>query len=72
MLAMAYLLVFMRMAVRISERQSHLILSDALLVAGARCALGIIICDTIFYRAGAMDDYDMNALFMSDIEIDKA
>ena len=72
MLVIAYILVFIRLGVRIAMKQKHLALSDALLVGGALCALGIIICDTISYRVGAMDGYNMAGVSMAMVEIDKA
>jgi len=72
MLAIAYLLVSLRLAVRVTVKQSHLFLSDVLLVGGALCALGVIICDTVSYRVGAMDNYDMTNVSMAATEINKA
>jgi len=72
MLTIAYVLVVMRLVVRVALKQRHLVLSDVFLVVGALCALGIVICDTISYRMGAMDDYNMTGTSVTITELGKA
>ena len=58
-LAIAYILVGLRAAVRVTLQQKQLYISDALLLSAALCLLGLDICDTITYLMGAMDDLVM-------------
>lgn len=53
-LSIAFVLVGLRMAVRIHRKQRHLYVSDGLLVLACVFALGLVTCDTITYRAGYM------------------
>lgn len=57
LLALAYTFVALRIYVRIARLRSKLNASDYLLIVSALVALGLIICDTLTYQMGVMDDY---------------
>jgi len=59
MVILACVLVGLRAGVRVLLKQTHLIASDVLLLLGAACLLGLVVCDTITYRVGAMSDFEM-------------
>jgi len=61
MLVLAYILVGLRVSVRLMLKQRHLVVSDGLLLLGALCLLGLVICDTITFHAGAMSDFSMKS-----------
>lgn len=44
---------------RISLKQQQLLLSDIWLLAASVAAIGVVICDTITYRFGAMSDFNV-------------
>jgi hypothetical protein len=47
-----------RMYTRLFRLRSKLDASDYLLLASALVALGLIICDTLTYQMGVMDEYE--------------
>ncbi|KAL8293882.1 hypothetical protein RB597_007663 [Gaeumannomyces tritici] len=59
MLSLAWLLVGLRVSVRFRMDKTRLlvVVSDLLLVLGALSILGLVICDTLTYRMGAMSDF---------------
>ncbi|KAL8415247.1 hypothetical protein RB594_006187 [Gaeumannomyces avenae] len=59
MLSLAWLLVGLRISVRFQMNKTRLlvVVSDLLLVLGALSILGLVICDTLTYRMGAMSDF---------------
>ncbi|EJT72180.1 hypothetical protein GGTG_09047 [Gaeumannomyces tritici R3-111a-1] len=59
MLSLAWLLVGLRVSVRFQMDKTRLlvVVSDLLLVLGALSILGLVICDTLTYRMGAMSDF---------------
>jgi len=59
MLVLAYILVGLRAGVRVMLKQTHLLVSDILLLLAALCILGLVICDTITYHLGAMADFEI-------------
>jgi hypothetical protein len=54
----AYLFVGLRIYTRLFRLRAKLDWSDYLLLASALVALGLIICDTLTYQMGVMDDYE--------------
>ncbi|KAK3304928.1 uncharacterized protein B0T15DRAFT_255994 [Chaetomium strumarium] len=56
---LAYLLVGMRLAVRVMLKQRHLFISDLWLLLASACVLGLVTCDTLTYQKGAMSDFTM-------------
>lgn len=58
LLIFAYLFVAARIYTRIVRLRSKLDWSDWLLILSALDALGLIICDTLTYRMGVMDEYE--------------
>lgn len=53
-MALAYIFVGLRLAVRVNMRQRHLWLSDILLLLGLAFCQGLLICDTVTYGIGSM------------------
>jgi hypothetical protein len=58
LLIFAYLFVAARIYTRVIRLRSKLDWSDWLLIASALDALGLIICDTLTYRMGVLDEYE--------------
>ena len=58
MLVVAYAFVAARIYARLFRLRQRLDWSDYLLIASALDALGLIICDTLTYQMGVLDDYD--------------
>ncbi|KAL1796546.1 hypothetical protein ACET3X_005086 [Alternaria dauci] len=58
LLIFAYLFVAARMYTRLFRLHSKLDASDYLLLASALVALGLIICDTLTYEMGVLDNYE--------------
>ncbi|KAH7040023.1 uncharacterized protein B0I36DRAFT_357384 [Microdochium trichocladiopsis] len=54
---LALIFLGLRLYVRITQRQKNLIWSEVWLVMGASWLLGLVICDTITYRKGAMSEF---------------
>lgn len=63
MLTLAWILVGLRVAVRLQASHVNLavavVVSDLFLVLGAFSILGLVVCDTLTYRMGAMSDFSM-------------
>jgi hypothetical protein len=57
-LIFAYLFVAARIYTRLFRLRSKLDWSDYLLLASALVALGLIICDTLTYQMGVMNEYE--------------
>ncbi|KXJ96478.1 hypothetical protein Micbo1qcDRAFT_155040 [Microdochium bolleyi] len=55
--ALAYIFLGLRITVRITQRQINLVWSEVWLVLGALWLLGLVICDTITYQQGGMEDF---------------
>ncbi|CAG5178867.1 uncharacterized protein ALTATR162_LOCUS8915 [Alternaria atra] len=58
LLIFAYLFVAARMYTRLFRLRAKLDASDYLLIASALIALGLIICDTLTYQMGVLDNYE--------------
>jgi hypothetical protein len=58
LLIFAYLFVAARIYTRVIRLRSKLNWSDWLLIVSALDALGLIICDTLTYRMGVLDEYE--------------
>ncbi|KAI8934474.1 hypothetical protein NX059_008176 [Plenodomus lindquistii] len=58
LLALAYLFVAARIYTRLFRLRQKLDWSDYLLIASALDALGLIICDTLTYQMGVLDEYE--------------
>ncbi|KAI4607315.1 hypothetical protein J4E80_009710 [Alternaria sp. BMP 0032] len=58
LLIFAYCFVAARMYTRLFRLRSKLDASDYLLLASALVALGLIICDTLTYQMGVLDEYE--------------
>ncbi|KAJ4986626.1 hypothetical protein SVAN01_07935 [Stagonosporopsis vannaccii] len=58
LLAFAYVFVAARIYTRLFRLRQKLDWSDCLLIASALDALGLIICDTLTYQMGVLDDYE--------------
>jgi hypothetical protein len=58
LLIFAYLFVAARIYTRVIRLRSKLDWSDWLLIVSALDALGLIICDTLTYRMGVLDEYE--------------
>ena len=58
LLVFAYTFVAARIYTRIFRLRQKLDWSDYLLIASALDALGLIICDTLTYQMGVLDDYE--------------
>jgi hypothetical protein len=54
----SYALFACRIWVRLYWKQWHLFVSDIWLLIAALSALGVVICDTFQYQAGAMSDFN--------------
>ncbi|KAL8391835.1 hypothetical protein RB595_002150 [Gaeumannomyces hyphopodioides] len=62
MVTLAWILVGLRVSVRFRMNHAHLlviVVSDLLLVLAALSILGLVVCDTLTYRMGAMSDFGM-------------
>jgi len=57
LVTLAYTFLGLRLTVRITQRQMNLIWSEVWLVFGALWLLGLVICDTLTFKEGAMDDF---------------
>ena len=57
-MVLAYAFVIARIYARLIRLRQKLDWSDYLLVASALDALGLIICDTLTYQMGVLDDYE--------------
>ncbi|KXJ87832.1 hypothetical protein Micbo1qcDRAFT_167008 [Microdochium bolleyi] len=58
LVTLAYVFLGLRLSVRITQRQlSNLLWSEVWLVLGALALLGLVICDTLTYHVGAMDEF---------------
>jgi hypothetical protein len=58
LLIFAYLFVAARIYTRLIRLRAKLNWSDYLLIASALDALALIICDTLTYQMGVLDDYE--------------
>ncbi|KAH7031449.1 uncharacterized protein B0I36DRAFT_122959 [Microdochium trichocladiopsis] len=58
LVTLAYVFLGLRLTVRITQRQTSLIWSEVWLVLGALWLLGLVICDTLTFEAGAMSDFN--------------
>jgi hypothetical protein len=58
LLIFAYLFVAARIYTRVIRLRSKLDWSDWLLIVSALDALGLIICDTLTYQMGVLDEYE--------------
>lgn len=58
LLVIAYVFVAARIYTRLFRLRQKLDWSDYLLIASALDALGLIICDTLTYQMGVLDDYE--------------
>ncbi|KLU92495.1 hypothetical protein MAPG_11440 [Magnaporthiopsis poae ATCC 64411] len=70
MLSLAWILVGLRAAVRLQANHAHhaaVIVSDLFLVLGAFSILGLVVCDTLTYRMGAMTDFSMYSVELGKI-----
>lgn len=57
LLCLAYMFVVARIYTRLFHLHQRLDCSDYLLIASALDSLGLIICDTLTFQMGVMDDY---------------
>ena len=57
LLALTFMFVAARVYTRLFHLRQRLDLSDYLLIVSALDALGLIICDTLTFQMGVMDDY---------------
>jgi hypothetical protein len=57
-LALAYVFVAARVYTRLFRLREKMNWADWLLIASALDALGLIICDTLTYQMGVLDDYE--------------
>ena len=55
---LAYVFVAARLYTRLFRVREKLSWADWLLIASALDALGLIICDTLTYRMGVLDEYE--------------
>ena len=58
LLVLAYTFVAARIYTRVVKLRERLNWADWLLIASALDALGLIICDTLTYRMGVLDEYE--------------
>ncbi|KAK1978704.1 archaeal flagellin N-terminal-like domain-containing protein [Colletotrichum cereale] len=58
LLTVSYVFVSLRMYTRLFRLREKLALSDYLLILSALTALGLIICDTLTYQMGVMDNWE--------------
>lgn len=58
LLVVAYVFVAARIYTRLFRLRQKLDWSDYLLIASALDALGLIICDTLTYQMGVLDEYE--------------
>jgi hypothetical protein len=70
--ALAVILFSARVMVHIQMHMSALLLSDAILLFATLACLGVVICDTLTYRAGAMTDFTMPSIFILKVSVTKA
>jgi hypothetical protein len=57
-LIVAYVFVAARIYTRLFKLRERMNWADWLLIASALDALGLIICDTLTYRMGVLDEYE--------------
>lgn len=57
-MTLAYVFVAARIYTRLFRLREKLTWADWLLIASALDALGLIICDTLTYRMGVLDEYE--------------
>ncbi|KAI1839596.1 hypothetical protein JX266_014193 [Neoarthrinium moseri] len=66
-LTAAVLLVGARLYVRVRMRKQPVSLSDGWLCIAAAFALGLVICDTLTYKANAMDNFSLDSVYVGQI-----
>lgn len=54
---LSFLLVIARIGLHLHMGQKSHLVSDSMLIVASLAALGLVICDTLTYRLGAMDTF---------------